>query len=172
MASPRSGCATVSVAYCYYFSSASPTTRRTACPLPDPDERVRGSRSGRPIMAALDLLGRRWALRVVWELRDGALTFRELRTRCDDVSPTVLNQRLAELREAGIVAHGEGEGYAFTAVGVRAARGARAAARLGHALGAKQSCRPANADPPSSPSPPRPALRRSRRCRSWGRGAA
>ena len=86
-------------------------------PAPRPGKRVRGSRSGRPIMAALDLLGRRWALRVLWELRDGAQTFRELRTRCDDVSPTVLNQRLAELREAGIVAHGEGAGYALTASG-------------------------------------------------------
>jgi len=78
---------------------------------------VRGSRSGRPIMAALDLLGRRWALRVLWELRDGALTFRDLRARCDEVSPTVLNQRLAELREAGIVAHEEGSGYALAASG-------------------------------------------------------
>jgi len=78
---------------------------------------VRGSRSGRPIMAALDLLGRRWALRVLWELRDGAQTFRELRARCDEVSPTVLNQRLAELREAGIVAHEEGSGYALSSEG-------------------------------------------------------
>jgi DNA-binding HxlR family transcriptional regulator len=68
-------------------------------------------------MAALDLLGRRWALRVLWELREGALVFRELRTRCDEVSPTVLNQRLAELREAGIVAHEAGSGYALTADG-------------------------------------------------------
>jgi DNA-binding HxlR family transcriptional regulator len=68
-------------------------------------------------MAALDLLGRRWALRVLWELRDGAQTFRELRARCDEVSPTVLNQRLAELREAGIVAHEEGSGYALSAEG-------------------------------------------------------
>jgi len=29
---------------------------------------VRGSRSGRPIMALLDLLGRRWTLRIIWEL--------------------------------------------------------------------------------------------------------
>ena len=65
-------------------------------------------------MAALDLLGRRWALRVLWELRESAATFRELRTRCDEVSPTVLNQRLAELREVGIVAHEEGSGYALT----------------------------------------------------------
>jgi len=69
-------------------------------------------------MAALDLLGRRWALRVLWELRDGAQTFRELRTRCDELSPTVLNQRLAELREAGIVAHEEGSGYGLEPEGV------------------------------------------------------
>jgi len=83
-------------------------------PTPGPGRAVRGSRTGRPIMAALDLLGRRWALRVLWELRDGGLVFRELRTRCDEVSPTVLNQRLAELREAGIVAHETGSGYALT----------------------------------------------------------
>ena len=82
-----------------------------------PGRPVRGSRSGRPIMAALDLLGRRWALRVLWELRDGAQTFRQLRARCDEVSPTVLNQRLAELREAGIVAHEEGSGYALSSEG-------------------------------------------------------
>ncbi len=54
-------------------------------------------------MALLDLLGRRWALRVLWELRDGALTFRALRERCDAMSPSVLSERLAELRAAGIV---------------------------------------------------------------------
>ncbi len=62
---------------------------------------VRGSRSGRPIMALLDLLGRRWTLRIVWELRDDrSLTSRALRTACDDASPTVLQTRLSELREA------------------------------------------------------------------------
>jgi DNA-binding HxlR family transcriptional regulator len=78
---------------------------------------VRGSRSGRPIMAALDLLGRRWALRVLWELRDGnALTFRDLRTRCDEMSTSVLNQRLAELKDAGLVQTGAG-GYLLTRTG-------------------------------------------------------
>ena len=77
---------------------------------------VRGSRTGRPIMALLDLLGRRWTLRIVWELRDGALTSRALRAACDDASPTVVQQRLAELREAGLVAMGDG-GYALTALG-------------------------------------------------------
>jgi DNA-binding HxlR family transcriptional regulator len=75
---------------------------------------VRGSRTGRPIMAALDLLGRRWTLRVLWELRDGsAASFRELRERCDSMSTSVLNQRLAELREAGVVEQGAG-GYRLT----------------------------------------------------------
>jgi len=55
-------------------------------------------------MAALDLLGRRWALRVIWELH-GAGTpvgFRDLQRRCDDMSSSVLSTRLSELREAGI----------------------------------------------------------------------
>ena len=81
------------------------------------ERRVRGSRTGRPIMALLDLLGRRWALRVLWELRDGPLTSRALRTACDEVSPTVLQARLSELREAGLVDHAAGRGYALTALG-------------------------------------------------------
>lgn len=68
-------------------------------------------------MAALDLLGRRWALRVLWELREGAQSFRALRERCDGVSPTVLNQRLAELRESGLIAHEPGSGYSLTPLG-------------------------------------------------------
>ena len=80
--------------------------------------RVRGSRTGRPVMALLDLLGRRWTLRIVWELReDRALTSRALRTACDEASPTVLNERLQELREAGFVALGEAGGYALTPLG-------------------------------------------------------
>lgn len=80
---------------------------------------VRGSRSGRPIMALLDLLGRRWALRVLWELRGGAHTFRSLQEASDGLSPSVLNARLAELREAGIVEQRAGEGYALSAEGER-----------------------------------------------------
>src|SRR6185295_10414919 len=83
---------------------------------------VRGSRSGRPIMALLDLLGRRWALRVLWELRGDTLTFRELQSRCGGMSPSVLNARLAELREAGIAKGGE-EGYALTVEGRRLLEG-------------------------------------------------
>ena len=42
-----------------------------AARLPRPGVPVRGSATGRPLMAAMDLLGRRWALRILWELRDG-----------------------------------------------------------------------------------------------------
>jgi DNA-binding HxlR family transcriptional regulator len=68
-------------------------------------------------MAVLDWLGRRWALRVLWELRDGALPFRGLQERCDAVSPTVLNDRLRELRAAGVVDLQDGGGYVLTADG-------------------------------------------------------
>jgi DNA-binding HxlR family transcriptional regulator len=84
--------------------------------------RVRGSRTRRPLMALLDLLGRRWTLRIVWELReDRALTSRALRTACDEASPTVLNERLKELREAGFVDLGEAGGYALTPLGTELA---------------------------------------------------
>lgn len=82
--------------------------------LPKPGTPVRGSRSGRPIMALLDLLGRRWAMRIIWELRETPLTFRELRDRCDAMSPTVLNQRLHELRETDIVELAQAGGYTLS----------------------------------------------------------
>lgn len=85
--------------------------------LPKPGIPVRGSRSGRPIMALLDLLGRRWLLRIIWELRETPLTFRELRDRCDAMSPTVLNVRLRELRDADIVVLAESGGYALSRSG-------------------------------------------------------
>jgi DNA-binding HxlR family transcriptional regulator len=78
---------------------------------------VRGSRSGRPIMALLDLLGRRWTLRVLWELREKSLTSRALRAACDEASPTVLHARLSELRKAGFIALGEAGGYGLTPLG-------------------------------------------------------
>ena len=88
---------------------------------PRPGRPVRGSTTGRPVMALLDLLGRRWALRVLWELRGGAvLTFRELQARCGDISSSVLNDRLRELRDAEIVAvAGDDGGYQLTQEGER-----------------------------------------------------
>lgn len=79
-------------------------------------KRVRGSTTGRPIMALLDLLGRRWTLRIVWELREEAKRFRELQDLIG-ASPTIVNTRLAELREAKLVELDEAVGYRLTALG-------------------------------------------------------
>jgi len=68
-------------------------------------------------MAALDLLGRRWSLRVLWELRAEPLGFRALRQRCDAVSTSVLRQRLVELDAAGLVEQDGEQRYRLTDVG-------------------------------------------------------
>lgn len=77
---------------------------------------VRGSTSGRPIMVALDALGRRGALRVLWEMRDGPLTFRALQVAAD-MNPGSLNTRLKELRSLQIVDHSD-NGYQLTEHGL------------------------------------------------------
>ncbi len=84
---------------------------------PRPGRPVRGSQTGRPIMALLDLLGRRWALRVIWELRASRLSFRALQEACGGVSPTVLNERLRELRESGLLDSAGALGYGLTPLG-------------------------------------------------------
>jgi DNA-binding HxlR family transcriptional regulator len=69
-------------------------------------------------MALLDLLGNRWALRTIWELREKPLLFRTLQDRCEGMSSSVLSRRLRELRAAGIVEVGDG-GYRLTDEGRR-----------------------------------------------------
>jgi len=78
-----------------------------------PGRKVRGSESGAPINALFDLLGRRWALGIVWNLGEGPLSFRELQELCETISPSILNIRLKELREAEIVVRTL-EGYELT----------------------------------------------------------
>jgi DNA-binding HxlR family transcriptional regulator len=68
-------------------------------------------------MAALDLLGRRWTLRILWELRDGPLGFRELQSRCDAMSSSVLSDRLNDLRDAGLVARDQDDRHELTHIG-------------------------------------------------------
>ena len=80
-------------------------------------KRVRGSRTGRPIMVLLDLFGRRWSLRILWELRERSMTSRALRTACDEASPTVLHARLSELRDAGFIELVPSSGYSLTELG-------------------------------------------------------
>ncbi len=83
---------------------------------PLPGAPVRGSTTARPIMALFDLLGRRMAQRILWELRDGPRTFRGL-IEAAGTNPAVLNSRLAELRAAGLVTH-TGAGYGLTPDGM------------------------------------------------------
>ena len=87
----------------------------TATPVPR--RPVRGSSTGRPVMAALDLFGRRWTLRILWELRDQALGFRPLQQRCDGMSSSVLQQRLTELQDARLVERDAEDGYRLTPLG-------------------------------------------------------
>ncbi len=69
-----------------------------------------------PIVGLLDSLGRRWSLRIIWELQEGPVKFRALRKACDGVSPSVLNTRVAELRRLHLVKKTD-KGYALTADG-------------------------------------------------------
>lgn len=71
------------------------------------------------LLALLDLLGRRWALRVVWELRTDVLTYRELAARIPEMSTSVLTQRLRDLRTVGLLDHERNSGYRLTAVGLQ-----------------------------------------------------
>ncbi|NRB41871.1 MAG: helix-turn-helix transcriptional regulator [Pseudomonadales bacterium] len=84
--------------------------------IPFPGQAVRGSTTGKPIMALLDLLGRTWALGILWHLNKQSLTFRELQSCCEKISPTLLNSRLKELRQLNLVTHNE-SGYCLTDMG-------------------------------------------------------
>lgn len=91
--------------------------QKRGTPIPKPGQPVRGSRSGAPVMALFDLLGRRWAMGVLWSLSEGGpTTFRGLQERCESISPAALNQRLKELQEALLV-HRVREGYEVTPLG-------------------------------------------------------
>jgi len=88
--------------------------------MPESDRPARSAqRAPRSTAELLDLLGRRWALRVLWELRERPLGFGDLQERCDGMSTSVLSQRLTELREAGIVEQRGREGYALSTPGAR-----------------------------------------------------
>ena len=76
--------------------------------------------STKPIESTLELLGRRWALRLVWELRRSALTFSELRERTG-ISPSVLSARLGELGGARVLER-EGGRYRLSGRGRELAR--------------------------------------------------
>lgn len=88
--------------------------------IPKPGQPVRGSSSGAPIMALFDLLGRRWAMGVIWNLSRGPSTFRNLQSQCESksgtISPSILNRRIKDLQEAHLLERTL-DGYRLTPLG-------------------------------------------------------
>ncbi len=119
--------------------------------IPKPGQPVRGSQTGRPIMALLDLLGRRMSLRVLWELAqvDQPLTFRELQAVAE-TNPSLLNTRLKELRAAALVVHHTG-GYGLSEEGKALVRLITPLHDWADAWGARRA---AEDDAPADPSQP------------------
>ncbi len=65
----------------------------------------------------LGLLEARYAIRVLWALRDGhAQTFRLLQDSVGSITPNTLNTRIKELRQANLITHGK-DGYIVTSQG-------------------------------------------------------
>ena len=69
------------------------------------------------MLTALDMFGRRWAMRIIWELRSGPLAAGDLHQRCDLMSTSVLYQRLSELSDAGLVEQDASGEYQLTRYG-------------------------------------------------------
>ena len=86
--------------------------------IPIPGKPVRGSKTGIAIMALFDLLGRSWAMGVLWQLQNGPYTFRVLQEKCESISPSILNSRIKDLREAEI-AERTLDGYQLTERGYK-----------------------------------------------------
>lgn len=84
--------------------------------IPKPGKPVRGSSTGAPVMAIFDLLGRRWAMGIVWQLSEGPLSFGELQSRCTSISPTILSTRIKDLIEARLLERTL-DGYQLTKIG-------------------------------------------------------
>jgi DNA-binding HxlR family transcriptional regulator len=65
----------------------------------------------------LELLESRYAIRVLWALKDGhPQTFRLLQDSIGSITPNTLNTRIKELRTAGLMTHGT-SGYTLTTLG-------------------------------------------------------
>jgi DNA-binding HxlR family transcriptional regulator len=88
--------------------------------IPKPGRPVRGSKTGTPLMALFDLLGRRWAMGIVWNLAGGPMTFRALQAACErksgTISPSILNSRIKDLQEAKLLERTT-DGYELTELG-------------------------------------------------------
>ncbi len=79
--------------------------------------KLRSAETDATMARALDFAGHRWALRMVWELRGGPLNFRGLQNACGHISPSVLQQRIHEARELGLIETISRLGYRLSAAG-------------------------------------------------------
>ncbi|CAM4034503.1 helix-turn-helix domain-containing protein [Nocardia ninae] len=70
-----------------------------------------------PVLAAMELLGQRWVLRVLWELEPGRLGFLELRRRMNNCSSSMLSVRLQHLQSAGLIVKNADKSYELTTAG-------------------------------------------------------
>lgn len=77
------------------------------------------ARSSPAIAEIIELLGKKWVMRIIWELRAGALTFRELQSACGDLSPTIVNDRLKLLQAVLLVEKTHTQGYMLTGMGLQ-----------------------------------------------------
>jgi DNA-binding HxlR family transcriptional regulator len=110
----------------YSFGSRRITANTTACTANAiypashqrfEESRLMSSKENAAIGLLLELLESRYALRVLWALRDGhAQTFRLLQDSVGRITPNTLNTRIKELREAGLITHGS-DGYVVTSTG-------------------------------------------------------
>ncbi|MFI6871753.1 winged helix-turn-helix transcriptional regulator [Nocardia sp. NPDC050406] len=82
-----------------------------------PPAASRADAAAAPLLTAMDLLGQRWVLRVLWELEPGALGFLELRRRMGNCSSSMLSVRLQRLQNAGLVVKQTDKSYELTAAG-------------------------------------------------------
>ncbi|EYC50842.1 transcriptional regulator [Hylemonella gracilis str. Niagara R] len=81
-----------------------------------------GAKESAAASQLLALLESRYAMRVLWALRDGhAQTFRLLQDSVGGITPNTLNTRLKELRAAGLLHH-DNDGYLLTATGLELSR--------------------------------------------------
>jgi DNA-binding HxlR family transcriptional regulator len=71
----------------------------------------------RAIVQLIDILGKKWVLRILWELSNTPCTFRELQSRCGDLSPTIINTRIKDLCEAQLVYKSPETGYTLSPAG-------------------------------------------------------
>ena len=86
------------------------------------DSGATGRDPGAAPKQAMELLGQRWMLRVIWELEPGPLGFLELRRRMGNCSSSMLSVRLQTLQTAGIIVKRPDKSYELTYPGVELGR--------------------------------------------------